>query len=106
MSQKYLLIESRDSFDSADLPYFFNLAKDLAAKGSDVILYLIQNAVFGLRKGVKQTFPGSPVKILADDFSLRERGIKKVDIIASAKVSNVDELVDLLLEENRKAVWH
>ena len=114
MAQKYLLIESRDPFDAADVPYFFKVAKDLAEQGDDTVLYLVQNGVLCLRKGARPAAifdwlgerPKSGVKILADDFSLRERGIRKEELAPEAHVSNVDALVDLLLEEKRKAIWH
>ena len=114
MSQKYLLIESRDPFDSADVPYFFKTAKDLAEKGEDVILYLVQNSVFCLRKNARPSAifdwlggtSKSRVKVLADDFSLRERGIRQNELVGGVQISNVDALVDFLLEEKRKAIWH
>lgn len=114
MAQKYLLIESRDPFDCADVPYFFKVAKDLAQKGEDVILYLVQNAVFCLRKGARPSAifdwlgerSKSGVKILADDFSLRERAIRKEELVPDVQVSNVDAVVDFLVEEKRKAIWH
>ena len=114
MAQKYLLIESRDPFDCADVPYFFKVAKDLAEKGEDVVLYLVQNGVLCLRKGARPSAifdwlgdgPKSRVKVLADDFSLRERAIHKEELISVAQASNVDALVDLLVEEKRKAIWH
>lgn len=114
MAQKYLLIESRDPFDYADVPYFFKVAKDLAERGNDVILYLVQNGVFSLRKKARPSAlfdwlgekSKSGVKILADDFSLRERGIRPEELIPETQVSSVDALVDLLVEEKRKAIWH
>ena len=113
MAQPYLLIESRDPFDSGDLSYFVKTAKDLVLRGNDVILYLIQNAVLALRKKAQSTpvsewIHSQPkgIRFLADDFSLRERGIRNDELIAGVKVSNVDALVDFLVEEKRKAVWH
>jgi len=115
MAQKYLLIESRDPFDSADVPYFFKTARDLAESGNDVILYLVQNGVLCLRRGARPSAlfdwlggegSKSKVRVLADDFSLRERGIRQGELISGAKISGVDALVDFLVEEKRKALWH
>lgn len=114
MAQKYLLIESRDPFDHADVPYFFKVAKDLTENGDDVVLYLVQNAVLSLRKNARPSAifdwlgerSRTGVKILADDFSLRERGIRKEELIDGIQVSNMDALVDFLMEEKRKAIWH
>lgn len=39
---RYLLIESRDTYEYADVAYFCNLAKDLVATGNEVTLFLLQ----------------------------------------------------------------
>jgi len=39
---RYLLIESRDPFESNDVSYFYNLAAGLAEEGSEVALFLVQ----------------------------------------------------------------
>ena len=107
---KYLLIESRDPFESSDVRYFYDLAAELAGKGHDVALYLVQNGVLAVRKGAAnnplQKVLEGKVKVLLDDFSLRERGIKDGELIAGAAVSSVEKLVDLLAEQGRKALWH
>ena len=109
---QYVLIESRDPFEYGDSLYMYDLAGDLAAKGNDVTLYLVQNGVLTTRKGVKnnplsglsQRAPS--VNISVDDFSLRERGISQSSIVEGASVSNVDNLVDLLVQDGAKIVWH
>ena len=115
---RYLLIESRDPFEYGDVGYFCGVAKDLAAAGNDLTFYLIQNGVLMSRRGVEgnpltsitdgSTTDGSTgrVDVRADDFSLKERGIATGSLISGVKVSNVDELVDLLAEDGIKAVWH
>lgn len=107
---KYLLIESRDPWESADSRSFCDLALELAAKGHEVVLYLVQNGVLGVRKGAT----GSPVQkvvdgrvlVLLDDFSLRERGIQDGERVVGTELSNAETLVDLLVEDGRKAIWH
>lgn len=42
---RYVLVESRDPFESRDVSYFYGLAADLAAKGEQVTLFLVQNGV-------------------------------------------------------------
>lgn len=44
------------------------------------------------------------VTILADDFSLRERGIR--DLTQSVEVKSLEELLDLLLVPETRALWH
>ena len=111
MSQ-YVLIESRDPFEYGDSRYMYDMAGDLAGKGNDVTLFLVQNAALTTRKGVKdnplaglkQKAPG--VKVQVDDFSLRERGIPESNILDGVSVSKIDDLVDLLVQDGAKIVWH
>ena len=107
----YVLIESRDPFEYGDSRYMYNLAGDLAGKGNDVTLFLIQNGVFTARPGVKNNplagvATGSAVKVVADEFSLRERGISQSALADGVGVSDVDGLVDLLVQDGAKIVWH
>jgi predicted peroxiredoxin len=106
---KYLLIESRDPFSTNDVTYFYDLAAGLAKQGDDVTLFLVQNGVLPTRRGVVpeglRTAAGAGVQILADEFSLRERGIGSDRLAAEIKPAPLDTVVDQL-EEGRKAVWH
>lgn len=109
---QYLLIESRDPFEYADTTYMYELAGDLVGKGNNVTLFLIQNGVFCARRNVKdnpvaglrQKAPG--IRVEADDFSLRERGISTETLAEGVTVSNVDNLVDRLVQSDTKIVWH
>jgi sulfur transfer complex TusBCD TusB component (DsrH family) len=103
----YLLIESRDPFDSNDCNFFCELARGLVEAGNQVTLYLVQNAVLAARPTAHspalQSLAGSGVKLLADDFSLQERGIAKpADGIDAASIETV---VDCL-EAGDKTIWH
>ena len=106
---KYVLIESRDPWEQGDARYFYDLAGELAAKGHDVVLFLVQNGVLGVRKGSSSTLVqkaiDSRVRVLLDDFSLRERGIDEGERTSGTTVSSIDALVDLLAE-GRKVLWH
>ena len=42
---QYLLIESRDPFESNDVGYYYDLAKGLVEGGNQVTLFLAQNGV-------------------------------------------------------------
>ena len=46
---EYLLIESRDPFESNNVGYYYNLALGLVDGGNKVTLFLTQNAVFAAR---------------------------------------------------------
>jgi hypothetical protein len=46
------------------------------------------------------------VRVLADDFSLRERGIAGNDLRAGVSQSSVGALVEMLARGETKAIWH
>ena len=46
------------------------------------------------------------VMLLADDLSLRERGIKADELAPGVRESGIDTLVDALVQEKTKALWH
>jgi hypothetical protein len=103
----YLLIESRDPFESNDVGYYCELARGLVQAGNQVTLFLIQNAVFAVRPSAQapqlRALVGSGIKILADDFALKERGITKLlDGVQSAPI----EIVVDHLEAGHKTLWH
>ena len=106
---KYLLIESRDPYDSQDTGFCYDLAKDLAKDGNDVTLFLIQNGVLPARPGSKSAaltdIASAGVEVLADDFSLRERGISESGLLDAVKPASIETVVDQLAE-GRKAIWH
>jgi sulfur relay protein TusB/DsrH len=109
MSQ-YLLIESKSPLDGGD--YSFELARQLGEGGHNVSIYLIQDAVFAARTrfdaGEKLVAAAKAKKIplLADEVSLRQRGITRERLAEAVRVSTMDELVDLLMEKSDKAIWH
>ena len=106
---KYLLIESRDPFGTNDVTYYYDLAAGLARQGDQVTLFLVQNGVLPARRGALpaalKTAAAAGVELLADEFSLRERGIGTDRLAAEVKSSPLDTVVDQLAE-GRKAVWH
>jgi predicted peroxiredoxin len=107
---RYLVIESRNGWESGDVAYAFGLAKDLAAAGHDVTLYLVQNGVMPARKDAKDPaladlMKAGKVKVLADDFSLRERGIEQGELLRGIAASKIDVVIDLMAA-GAKSIWH
>ena len=104
---EYLLIESRDPFESNDVGYYYELARGLLEAGNQVTLFLVQNAVFAVRPSAEtpklRALVGSGVEILADDFALMERGIIK--LLDGVKIAPIDIVVDHL-EAGHKTFWH
>jgi intracellular sulfur oxidation DsrE/DsrF family protein len=107
--KRYLLIESRDPFESNDVPYFYELASGLARDGNTVTLFLIQNGVLAARSNPKvdalKGLAAAGVQVLADEFSLRERGIPANRLTSAVTAAPLDVVVDQLAE-GRKAIWH
>ena len=107
---EYLLIESKSPLDGGD--YSFDLASQLRGAGHNVSVYLVQDGVFAARKSFKAGSKllagvnGEGVALLADEVSLRQRGITREHLAEPVRVSTMDELVDLLMEKSDKAIWH
>ena len=106
---KYLLIESRDPFVTNDVAYYYDLATRLAKEGNTVTLFLVQNGVLPSRQGARFDGPATAsragVEVLADEFSLRERGIPSDRLAPGVKPAPLDVVIDQLAE-GRKALWH
>lgn len=106
----YVLIESRDPFDSADTRFVSDTAAALRARGRDVTVFLVQNGVLASRAGARGShvprLRDAGVRILADDFSLRERGIEAGEMTSGVREATVDALVDLIMQPGTKTIWH
>lgn len=108
---RYVLVETRDPFECRDVQYFYGMATDLAAKGNQVTLFLVQNAVLASRKNAKGNPLGSvlerKVEVLVDSFSLKERGIQDSEKHPSVKASDIGDLVDrIMAQSGTKVLWH
>ena len=107
--QKFLLIESRDLFESNDVSYYYELASNLVASGHAVTLYLVQNGVLAARRSAQgaklSALDAAGVRVVADDFSLRERGIGAARLAPGVKEGAIDVVVDHLAEGAR-SLWH
>jgi hypothetical protein len=104
---EYLLIESRDPFESNDVGQYCDLAQGLAKDGNVVTVFLVQNGVFAARpsKGSVLLSPlaRAGVKILADDFALKERGITR--LVDGVSAASIEVVVDHLAA-GHKTLWH
>ena len=103
----YLLIESRDPFESNEVGYYCELACGLMEAGNEVTLFLVQNAVLATRPSAQalklKELVSSGVRILADEFALKERGINK--LLDGIEIATVESIVDHL-EAGHKTLWH
>jgi intracellular sulfur oxidation DsrE/DsrF family protein len=105
----YLLIESRDSFASGDADFCQDLSRRLAAAGDRVTLFLVENGVLPARAGAAGGELGglaqAGVEVLADEFSLRERGIPADRLQPGIKPSALDVVIERLAA-GCKTIWH
>jgi sulfur transfer complex TusBCD TusB component (DsrH family) len=106
----YLLIETRDPFDSSDVEDLYDLAEGLADEANNVAVFLVQNGVLPVRKasaaGPRLAGMASKATVLADSFSLQERGIRPEEMAEGIQTTTIDRLVDLVVEDGRKVIWH
>jgi predicted peroxiredoxin len=105
---QYLLIQSRDPFERHDVAVDFEMATSLVTNGDEVTLFLVQNGVLPARSGaITAALDGvvaAGIEILADDFSLRERGIAPADLADGVRPAAIDEVVDALAA-GTKTIW-
>ena len=107
---KYLLIETKGPLDGGD--YSFELGRQLREQQHDVTIYLLQDAAFAARTSMPSgqrllvDAKKHGLSLLADGVALRERGIGGGHVASDVRVSDMNELVDLLMERSDKAIWH
>ncbi len=98
----YLLIESRDPFSTQSVTGHVELAVGLRRAGAAVALYLVQNGVLPCRSGADgdalHEALAAGVEVLADDFSLRERGIGDSGIARGVRRASIGLVVSRLAE--------
>ncbi|HKN83483.1 MAG TPA: DsrE family protein [Pyrinomonadaceae bacterium] len=104
----YVFIESRDPFESRDTEFLEETAAAVKERGHNVMVFLVQNGVLAARKTARRLgrLAEAGVTLLADDLSLRERGIKSDELASSIHESGIEVLVDAIAQENTKAIWH
>jgi sulfur transfer complex TusBCD TusB component (DsrH family) len=105
---RYVFIESRDPFDSRDTQFVEQTAIAVKERGHEVCVFLVQNGVFAARKNAHclGALLEAGVTVLADDFSLRERGIGTEELAPSIHEAPIDVLVEEIAREKTKAIWH
>jgi hypothetical protein len=104
----YLLIESRDPFETRDVLYYYDLAARLAEEG-EVTLFLVQNGVLPARPSYESRrlteLANAGVLVLAEELSLRERGIALDRLAPGVAPAAIDVVIDQLAQ-GRKTLWH
>jgi sulfur relay (sulfurtransferase) DsrF/TusC family protein len=105
--QRYLIIESRDPFESPGFAWQSELASSLAAT-EEVTVFLLENAVLAARAGARfiefERLRRAGVRVIVDEFALRERGIAASQLAAEVEAVRIDALV-AELGRGAKAIW-
>ena len=100
MSRNYLIIVSEDPFEMPTARRAGELALQLKRRGHGVALFLVQNGVLAsrTRAGGDTLAPAiaSAVEVMADDFSLRERGIESGELRPGVVSAPIDAVVNRL----------
>jgi uncharacterized protein YacL (UPF0231 family) len=104
---RYLMIESRDPFESVDATRWCELAADLKHAGHEVALFLVQNGVLPVRAngrhdGIERALHAG-VAVYADEFSLRERGIEAPT--RGVQVAPIEMVIDHMAT-GWSPMWH
>lgn len=109
MEADYFLIASRDPYTHASARRCYELAAQLKDEGKRVTLFLVQNGVLPARpSGGSQPLTDLAkrgVRVLADEFSLRERGIGASGLAAGVKAAPLETVIEAL-EDGARALWH
>jgi sulfur relay (sulfurtransferase) complex TusBCD TusD component (DsrE family) len=105
MSQ-YFLIESKSPFESTEVIHDYQLASDLAKSGHEVTLFLVENGVLATRSTIipPELANLNLVKVLADRFSLEERGIEYSEVNSGIEVSSISLVADAM-GQGQKTLW-
>ena len=107
---RYVFIESRDPFESRDTRFVEETAIALKQRGHQVTVFLVQNGVLASRQNSHgdsiARMVGAGVSLLVDDFSLCERGIQPAELRRGLERSGVEQLVDVLVQDHTRAIWH
>ncbi|HKE45102.1 MAG TPA: DsrE family protein [Steroidobacteraceae bacterium] len=105
----YLLIESRDPFESKGFAQHCELALTLLGEGNSVTLFLVENAVLAARAAAKardlDKLAKAGVRVLADKFALHERGIDARQVIAAVEPAELNALL-AHLADGAKTLWN
>jgi predicted peroxiredoxin len=104
----YLLIETGGPWRGPGCARFLSDAAGLAAAGHDVQVVLLQD-------GVAAALPGAVAElteliergaeVLADDFSLMQRGLWPDRLLGGVKVASMGDIAERVIEPKTRVVW-
>ena len=106
---KFLIVGSRDLMEYKESDFALNVASQLKKKGHETTLFLIENGALSARKGSEgaarlTALSKEGVNVLAEDLSLKMRGVK--ERAEGISESNMDALAELILNGADKVIWY
>jgi hypothetical protein len=109
-NSSYLVVVSRDPADDApETRRVFDLVLGLAKSGADIVVWLVHNGVFAARDALAERVLAPLVKVgvrvITDDFSIRERGIPSARLSPHTTAVPIDDIVGEIAA-GRKPLWH
>ena len=106
---EYFFVQSQDPYTETRTGYQYQLMQSLHDAGHKVCVLLVQNGVSPARHAAQSPvfdkLLSSGVKILADEFSLRQREITSAALKSSVDLGSVDLVIDAMLSGN-KVIWN
>lgn len=102
------LLTARDPLQAADVAHPARLARQLAVRGEDVILVLLEDATSLARAGHAWSDSlaaalEAGVTVLAEDEALARRAIDR--LVAGVKPVGLGEVVDTLFDWSDRQAW-
>lgn len=105
----YVIIESREPDDSFGDDEFTDWVAELIKLGHTATVFLTQNAVIAARKGCVYNagvsrLQEADARVLVDGFYATEKSIDSY--AAGVEAAEMDRVVDLILSDDARPVWH
>jgi len=130
VANSLLIIVSKDPYSFEETNLALSIALMSKEENVDTTIFLIEDGVYVARKGQRavgrtniseklEKLINNGINVLAEDLSLKSRGMASHEqdhgdhshvtyyekIIDGIKISNIDELIDLVMEKSDRAIW-
>ncbi|MCH7476523.1 MAG: DsrE family protein [SAR324 cluster bacterium] len=107
---RFLFIESQDPFEDQGATAYLGYALELSKQKHAVTVFFVENGANAVRKGadlpLRDALRDAGVEMKVDELALRERGIVASRVVDGVASAELDEMLDLLVDPETKAIWH
>jgi sulfur relay (sulfurtransferase) complex TusBCD TusD component (DsrE family) len=106
--KKWLIVNTRDAFESHECQAITELAVGLQTAGNTVNVFLVENGVLSARRGTEvsaltQLLKGG-IDVAVDAFSARERGLNSDSLSPGIELAPINYVLDRL-SDNWHVIW-